>query len=544
LLIAIPAGMTAIPVAVCQQLIFGGYILSTLRDRYRPTLAVLIMAGLFAVFSLLDNPELLQTASGQRLLVGMFLIAAFLGFLRLRCGSLPFPTGILAGCIFIRRIFRKTALFVPDGSSDYLSWLAPANDPRQGTVMWCLLAAATLVAWLLLLRNGEKRSASHASIDASFKAIVPFSNLNALAPLDVWLRQLWDARFRVGLKYVPRLIFILIVSTINTVASLPERLLAPLLLRRRRIPPPIFILGVHRSGTTHLHNLLALDPQFCFPRNYQTINPVGCLTLGWLTAGLLGPFLTFRRPMDGVAMDAFTPQEEEQALASLSHRSPQWGMSFPRRWAQHDRYIFPDQLSAAERSRWMASYRLFLAKLTFWHERRPILKSPYNTGRVAILRELFPEAKLIHIVRNPHHVFRSNMHLAQQGHVVFQLQDPDPSDSYETRFLDNYRDLEAAYQRESRLLPASDVADIRFEDLERDPIRVIRDAYAQLQIEYTHAFHRRLEEYVRDLGGFKKNRFEPLPDDQQAAIDLGMADFPRRWGYDAASAAPSARRAA
>lgn len=543
-LAALPAGMSAIPIAVCQQLIFSGYVLSTLRDRYRPLLAVGMMAGLFAAFSLLNDPGSLRTVDSQRLFVGMFLIAALLGLLRLWCGSLPFPIGILAGCILIRRVFRKTALFVPAESSDYLSWLAPANDPRQGLAMWCLLAAGIVCAWLLLLRHGEMRTSAHASIDASFKAVFPFSNLHALAPLDVWIRQLWDARFRVGWKYVPRLAFILAASALNTVVSLPERLLAPLVLRRRRIPSPVFVLGVHRSGTTHLHNLLALDPQFCFPRNYQTINPVGCLTLGWLTAGVLAPFLTLKRPMDGVVMDAFTPQEEEHALACLSHRSPYWAMTFPLRVAGHDRYIFPDRLPALERSRWMACYRLFVAKLTFWRQRRPLLKSPYNTARVAILRELFPDAKFIHIVRNPHHVFRSNMRLASEGHVVFQLQDPDPGDSYQTRFLDNYRELEDAFQRDSRELPAGDVAEIRFEDLEQNPLEVIRAAYAELRIEYTPAFHRRLEDYLRALGDFQKNRFAPLPGHEQAAVERAMAGHLHRWGYASGSSASVSQRAA
>jgi hypothetical protein len=538
----IPAAMTAIPIAVCQQLIFSGYVLSTLRDRYRPTIAAAMMAALFAGLSLLGDPSLLGTVQGQRLFAGMFLIATLLGLVRLGWGSLPFPTGILAGCILVRRVLRKTALLVPAESFDTLSWIAPSNDPRQSWVMWCLLGTAIVAAWVLLLRRGEKRSAAYNSIDVSFKAVFPFSNLYALAPLDVWLRQLCDARFQVGWRYLPRLAFILVVSTLNTLLSLPERLLAPVLLRRRRIPPPIFIVGVHRSGTTHLHNLLALDPQFCVPRNYQTINPVGCLSFGWLTAGLAAPFLTLSRPMDGVAMDIFSPQEEEHALVSLSHRSPYWGMCFPRRVAEHDRYIFPDQPPAAERTQWMNSYRLLVAKLTFWRQRRPLLKSPYNTGRVAILRELFPEAKFIHIVRHPHHVYRSNMHLASEGHVVFQLQDQDPRDSYQTRFLDNYRALEAAFCRDSQQLPAGDVAEIRFEQLEQNPLDVIRSAYAQLGIEYSASFQQRLEDYLSSLGDFQKNRFAPLPLEQQAIIDRTMADFAGRWGYAPGSSA--ARRAA
>ena len=40
-----------------------------------------------------------------------------------------------------------------------------------------------------------------------------------------------------------------------------------------RVEAPLFILGHYRSGTTHLHNLLALDPQFAAPTVFQVLNP-------------------------------------------------------------------------------------------------------------------------------------------------------------------------------------------------------------------------------------------------------------------------------
>ena len=73
---------------------------------------------------------------------------------------------------------------------------------------------------------------------------------------------------------------------------------------------------------------------------------------------------------------------------------------------------------------------------------------------------------------------------------------------------------------------------------------MIRAAYSQLGIEYSLAFNRRLEDYLKTLGDFQKNRFASLPHDQQAAIDLAMADFSNRWGYTASNAAQVAHRAA
>ena len=40
-----------------------------------------------------------------------------------------------------------------------------------------------------------------------------------------------------------------------------------------RVEGPVFVLGHWRSGTTLLHEILALDPQFEAPTTYQCLNP-------------------------------------------------------------------------------------------------------------------------------------------------------------------------------------------------------------------------------------------------------------------------------
>ena len=67
------------------------------------------------------------------------------------------------------------------------------------------------------------------------------------------------------------------------VTALSVRQLGAPLARKRRwhaaieatpCRPPLFVLGHWRSGTTHLHNLLAQDiDQFAYANTYQVINP-------------------------------------------------------------------------------------------------------------------------------------------------------------------------------------------------------------------------------------------------------------------------------
>lgn len=539
---ALLAMMAAIPVAALQQIIFSGYLPSKLRDRVGRLPSILLPALLFGIFGGWALREGLFSPAGGRLAVGMFFIAALLCTVRLILGNLALPAGLLAGAIMVRRIIKKTYLLEFDSESPWSDWLAPVADPRQGPVMWCLLAATLIAALVALWRRGEYRlPADQPALDASFKRVMPFSNLLGLAPLDLWLAKLWQARFRVGLKYLPRLAVTLIASGANTILCLPERLLAPLLLRHI-VPDPVFIVGVHRSGTTHLHNLLSLDGRFCTPRNYQVFNPHGFLT-GWLTTLVLGPFLTWRRPMDSVQLTAFSPQEEEFAVAAMTPYSPYWLACFPTLFAAHERFIYPNRMNARERAHWQRQLVLFLRKVTFFSRKSPLLKSPYNTARVAALRRMFPRAKFIHIVRHPHAVYRSNMHLAEHGWAVFQLQDAGGGETFASRLLDNYYDQERAFYDAAQQLPADDVAEVRFEDLEQDPLGEVRRVYDQLKLEFTPELQRRLENYLASIAGYKKNRFARLPGDQRQEIDAKMGDFAARWGYDTDSP-PSGKRAA
>ncbi|MEN1678568.1 MAG: sulfotransferase [Planctomycetota bacterium] len=526
--------LAAGPVAVTQQIIFSGYLQSTLRDRHSRAVAVALPAVLFGLATAATARDGLTGPVGQRLFVGMLIFQAVLGSLRLRTGSIVFPAGLLAGCIAVRKFVAKSHLLGTEWSHPAVPLLAPDGDPRQAPMLWGVLAASLVGVAIALARWGERRIEPDAGVDASFKRYMPLSNLLGLAPLDCWLPVLWQARWRIGLPYVPRAIASLIGSTLMTLLSLPERLLAPLMLRHTP-PPPVFIVGMNRSGTTHLHNLLALDPQFRSPRNHEAFNPHGFLT-GWLTTALLTPLMTWRRPMDSVQMTVFTAQEEEFALACMGAPSPYWSFCLPREIAHHDRYWHADGFSESERRRWQSSYRLLMRKLTAWRRQTPLLKNPANTGRVAMLAELFPGAKFVHIVRHPHDVWRSNQRLTEHGLAVFQLQTPYAQENFGSRALDTYRGLMDAFYRDSAALPDDQVAEVRFEDVEADPQAAVLDVYRQLGLTPSAAYLARLSDYMEGVRNYRKNRHAVLDPADRAKIDQVMAPYLAAWGYTAAEA--------
>lgn len=524
------ASLAALVYASLHQLIFSGYLPGLMHRRIGWPLAIVASAVLFGVLSGLDSSTPFMSAPGARLAAGMGLIALVLAAARLATGQLALTAGVLAGAMMVRRSAAELRLLDFDRAAPLTVWFAPESDPRRGAVLWAILLALTLVFAARAWRDGIPRpAAGQPALDASFKRVLPFSNVMALAPLDIWLRKLWQARFRVGAAYLPRLAVSLVVSAINTVLTLPERLIAPLALRHK-VPDPVFIVGVHRSGTTHLHNLMALDPRFTTPRNWQVFSPHGIYT-GWGLTLLLMPFLTGQRPMDSVRITGLSPQEEEFATAAMTPHAPYWYACFPRLFPAHERLIYPDRMTPRERATWERALMLFLRKITVLSRKRPLLKSPYNTARVAALRKLFPGAKFVHLVRDPYNTYSSNMHLAVHGWTMFQLQEPDPETSFAARFLANYRDQEAAFARDAAELPGEDAADVRYEDLDKDPLAAMRAIYTALGLEMTPEFEARLESYVESLAGYRKNRFKPVDESLRSRIDEAMGDYAARWGY-------------
>lgn len=95
------------------------------------------------------------------------------------------------------------------------------------------------------------------------------------------------------------------MSIINSVSAFFDSILFGLRLSKQTLPDnPVFIVGLPRSGTTRLHNLLALDNEvFHTPDTLQATFPNGFLSMQPIVR-----FPKFRdlisgpRPMDNVEL--------------------------------------------------------------------------------------------------------------------------------------------------------------------------------------------------------------------------------------------------
>jgi hypothetical protein len=111
------------------------------------------------------------------------------------------------------------------------------------------------------------------------------------------------------------------------------------------------------------------------------------------------------------------------------------------------------------------------------------------------------------------------------------MQDPDPHDNYVTRFLEHYRRQEEAFYRAAAALPPQAVAEVKYEALTADPLGEIRRLYAELGLEYSPVFDRRLRRYLESVADYTGNKHPRPSPEISAEIERHMGEYLDRWGY-------------
>ncbi len=333
--------------------------------------------------------------------------------------------------------------------------------------------------------------------------------------LSEWLRLLVKHRFAVDPPYLPRAALMTLTSSLTTVIGAYEKRKYNPKIEGVKVREPLFILGHWRSGTTYLHRLLATDERFTYPNVWQALNPHT-----FLSTERHGGILKFAGPktrvIDDMSLDAGVPLEDEFApRGTLCSPFLRW--TFPR-WTQHyDRYLTFRDVPEEEVERWKAALLLFYKKLT-WKSGRPLLlKSPPHTARVGLLLEMFPEARFVHIHRNPYAVFRSTRAQVPVMEKTIRLQNPRRTD-LDARIIHRYRQMYDAFFEERDLIPSGRFHEVCFEELEQDPVGEVRKVYEHLGIPGFEEFEPVLKRYVGSISGYRKNEYPDLPSSLHAEI--------------------------
>jgi hypothetical protein len=185
--------------------------------------------------------------------------------------------------------------------------------------------------------------------------------------------------------------------------------------------------------------------------------------------------------MDDVQVSLDSPQEDEFALLALGARSPYEGLMFPSQLARALSLSDPDQLSGPDLARWREVFQYFLRCVSVSAGSRPlILKSPPHGSRIAMLRELVPEARFVLIVRSPEVVFESAVGMWKSLCALYALEPLPTEDYFRAIVLEDRLRFEAKLGEGLQALPPGCLAFVRYEELVRGPVQVVGSLYDQL----------------------------------------------------------------
>jgi hypothetical protein len=94
------------------------------------------------------------------------------------------------------------------------------------------------------------------------------------------------------------------------------------------------------------------------------------------------------------------------------------------------------------------------------------LKSPHHTCRIKLLLDMFPDARFVHIHRNPYKVFQSSRRQIAVALRTNCLQHPD-TQSIDAMIIRRYKMMYDVFFEERDLIPEGRFHEVSYEELER-----------------------------------------------------------------------------
>ena len=194
--------------------------------------------------------------------------------------------------------------------------------------------------------------------------------------------------------------------------------------RKQPLTEPVFIVAPPRSGTTLTQKLMSLDDhRFVHVKLYQTIFPAviyqRCFDgIAWLdrhSGGILSKCTLWIEKIcfsgwDEMHKLEFNEPEEDDGFFLYSFVSEAIYLLFPHvdeLWEAG----FPDALPAEDRRKLMRYYRSCLQRHLYANgpDKTLLSKATQSSGAVESLREEFPDARFITIVRHPYESVASHV---------------------------------------------------------------------------------------------------------------------------------------
>ena len=350
-------------------------------------------------------------------------------------------------------------------------------------------------------------------------------------PSKVWIPQLVRNRFQVRLTRLHIAAGVSAFMPFTDLMAASQHVLFGRAIANTQLPQaPIFVLGHWRSGTTLLHELLGFDDRFASPTTFQCFAPWHFLLTEAMVTRFFGWVLPDKRPMDNMKAGWSLPQEDEFALMNLGAPTPYTYMMFPQHGFVDENTLASDTFEPEQLARWKYLFDWFLKALTYKTAKPLILKSPPHTGRIGILREMYPDAKFIHIVRDPRKLYPSTVKLWKSLESIQGLQRPHTDEELQPFVFRCLNRMYDAFEVGRQGLLDSQIIDVRYEDLVANPTGVVESIYQQLELGGFDSIRDSLAKRTQDEKEYKTNSFG-LDKATETIVLQNWKSYAERYGY-------------
>lgn len=282
----------------------------------------------------------------------------------------------------------------------------------------------------------------------------------------------------------------------------------------RPLQAPIIIIGMPRTGTTILHELLALDPANRIPLTWEVAEPfpppqaatydidprIGRSRRNLRVSHYLMPGIENMH-----RMGATLPQE---CVAVTAHAFASMMFTTIYRIPSYSRWLFNEADHTA-----VYGFHRRMHQLLQWHcmRERWVLKSPGHLWSLEALLAAYPDARLVQTHRDPLKIVSS---LASMIPTLRRA----ASDAIDVRevareWTDICIDgLDASVRsRRSGAVRAGQIVDIRFGDFMADQAGAVQRIYDAFGLEFTDDFRQCIHRYIarnpHDKHGGHRHRF-------------------------------------
>jgi Sulfotransferase family len=296
------------------------------------------------------------------------------------------------------------------------------------------------------------------------------------------------------------------------------------------IKRPIIIVGLPRSGTTHLLNLISADTRLRSLPYWESLEPVPARGEGPGPDGLDPRFvrcrenyvrayalLPYLRNMHDMPPEHIHEEIELQAL-DFSNYVWEWIAHVPR-W--RDYYLSHDQTphyrylnKALQALQWLRG------------SERWILKSPQHLEQLIPLITTFPDATIAFTHRDPVSVIASTVTMCAYGsRVRCKRVDLAAIADY---WIDRIERLLRACVRDRDRIPASHSIDVPFHQFMADDVGMVQRIYDRARLEMTPAARRVLDDFMAKN---PRGKFGRVIYDLKADFGIDPGVLRKRFGF-------------